>query len=245
MVRSETTALSSLTLSSRPTSGSVGRAETDERHGGNVSPRGHGAKQEGTPAHPPVQATLQLQSRVTAPIPLGFGVEADLSLENALPPPTASSASASREGRGAAPSPACGREHDRSSPTRPSAPGSCEKAPATHKSSDPAHGCHKGTTRESTGKGTAMALGSPPRPAAVRTPAWEGAMPNPSTPAAGCQLTFPRHRFQDAAHEGAPGAVRGAACRRAAGGGPGAARCLPARRPPPWRPWSWGPGSAS
>lgn len=179
---------------------------------------------------------------MTAPVPISFGVEAGLSLVNTLPPPVASSTSVRGECRCAVPSPACCREHDQSSLIHPSAPGSPEKTPDTRSSSEPPiHGCHKGATRESAAKGTGIS--STHSTSAHPQHRREGS-PSPSTdpqhPDSGCQLTFPRHRFQDTAHKRGPGMVWGAACRRAAGGGPGTAGCLPARCPR-----SGGPGSAS
>lgn len=192
---------------------------------------------------------------MTVPVPIGFGVEADLSLVSALPPLAASSPPARGEGRCTVPSSACCREHNQSSPTLLSFPRSTEKSLAACRRDSsqgaryghhPAHVCRKGTTRESTGNGMWVALGCPHQ---CTSPARDGKIPiptrGPQHAASGCQLTFPRHGFQDAAHEGAPAMVGGARCRRAAGGGPGTARGLPARCPPARRPWSRGPGPAS
>ena len=52
-------------------------------------------------------------------------------------------------------------------------------------------GCHKGTTGESTGKDTGMALGSP-RPAPVHIPSMGGSDPHPHT---GTSPPAPRHRM--------------------------------------------------
>lgn len=86
MARLETTALSSFTLSSRVSSGSASRKEPHEQHRGNISPRAHRGR---VACSSLCTAALQLQSRVphrvTAPIPIGFGVDASLSLATLLP----------------------------------------------------------------------------------------------------------------------------------------------------------------
>lgn len=99
--RLETTALSSFTLSSRASSGSAGRKEPREQHRGNISPRAHKGR---CACSSLCAAALQLQSRVpgrvTAPVPIGFGTDANLSLATALPLLVVSLASERREDSG-------------------------------------------------------------------------------------------------------------------------------------------------
>lgn len=107
MARLETTALSSFTLSSRVSSGSASRKEPHEQHRGNISPRAHRGRLACSSL---CTAALQLQSRVphrvTAPIPIGFGVDASLSLATLLPLLVVSLASTREERTAAVPGPA-------------------------------------------------------------------------------------------------------------------------------------------